>query len=205
MGTHRQSLRNKATAALSNGIPIFVTEWGTCSADGNGNLDLASTQLWLDFLKENDISDANWAISDKEEACAALRPGSSPQGNWDVSRLTESGAFIRTSIRSRGSFSPSPRPVPTPGPDTPAPTPSPPNNGHCSSDGEDCRGTKCCSDGSLTCYEKDEYWGSCRADCIPGINPVDPVQFQTPWTCNNLDVTARTETASTTTSTTTTT
>uniref|UniRef100_A0A915EGJ8 Glycoside hydrolase family 5 domain-containing protein n=1 Tax=Ditylenchus dipsaci TaxID=166011 RepID=A0A915EGJ8_9BILA len=36
--THRQSLRNKAQTALNNGLPIFITESGTTSADGNGTV-----------------------------------------------------------------------------------------------------------------------------------------------------------------------
>merc|ERR1711970_499654 len=88
-----------ASTALANGIPLFVTEWGICSADGNGALDLESTQVWLDFLKQHSISDANWAISDKDEKCAALRPGSDAAGSWPISHLTASGSFIRASIR----------------------------------------------------------------------------------------------------------
>merc|ERR1711881_719343 len=73
---------------------------GTCSADGNGEVDLASTQIWLNFMKDNYISDANWAISDKDEKCAALRPGSDADGSWPVGHLTTSGAFVRSSIRT---------------------------------------------------------------------------------------------------------
>jgi len=98
--THRDSLRQKASQALANGIPLFVTEWGTCSADGNGQLDLDSAQVWLDFLQQNHISDANWAISDKDEKCAALRPGSDVDGAWHVGDLTNSGTFVRSSIRA---------------------------------------------------------------------------------------------------------
>lgn len=97
--THKDFLREKARRALANGIPLFVTEWGTCSADGNGEVDLASTQIWLNFLKDNYISDANWAVSDKDEKCAALRPGSAADGSWPVSHLTDSGSFVRSSIR----------------------------------------------------------------------------------------------------------
>jgi endoglucanase len=34
--THKHLLRAKAVTALNAGIALFVTEWGTCSADGNG-------------------------------------------------------------------------------------------------------------------------------------------------------------------------
>lgn len=73
--THRQSLRNKVSAALANGVAIFATEWGTCDASGDGTLDLGETQAWLNFFAQHHISDANWAVSDKSEACSALRPG----------------------------------------------------------------------------------------------------------------------------------
>jgi endoglucanase len=101
--THKGSLRNKATTAMNNGIAIFVTEWGTCSADGNGQLDLNEAQVWLDFLKQHSISDANWAIADKSEACAALKPGAGANGGWAASDLTTSGTWVRNSIRT---FSP---------------------------------------------------------------------------------------------------
>jgi len=97
--THRDFLRQKARNALANNIPLFVTEWGTCSADGNGDLDLPSAQTWLSFLEENHISDANWAISDKAEKCAALIPGSDAGAKWPSDRLTGSGFFMRASIR----------------------------------------------------------------------------------------------------------
>lgn len=108
--THRDNLRDKARIAISNNVVIFVTEWGMCSADGNGALDLYSTQLWLDFLSENHISDANWAISDKRESCAALQPGASALGSWTTEQLTASGIFVRNAIHALMS---SPSPVPT--------------------------------------------------------------------------------------------
>merc|ERR1740123_840588 len=69
--THREGLRDKVATALSLGAAIFATEWGTCRADGNGQLDLAESQTWLSFFEENHISSANWAISDKLESCSA--------------------------------------------------------------------------------------------------------------------------------------
>ena len=37
-GTHGSDLRNKIDYALSKGAPIFVSEWGTSAADGNGGI-----------------------------------------------------------------------------------------------------------------------------------------------------------------------
>lgn len=101
--THKQSLRSAAARALRLNIPLFATEWGTCSATGDGELDLEETQRWLDFFEENHISDANWAISDKEEACSALVPGVASGGGWTAGQLTTSGAWVRGSIRGTSS------------------------------------------------------------------------------------------------------
>ena len=35
--THKQSLRNKAIAAINKGLPIFVTEYGTAKVGGGVN------------------------------------------------------------------------------------------------------------------------------------------------------------------------
>merc|ERR1712117_2221 len=102
--THRGELRNKVSSALSTGVAVFATEWGTCSADGNGQLDLGETQTWLNFFAQHHIGDANWAVSDKSEACSALQPGASGNGGW--SQLTQSGSFVRGSIRGDGGGSP---------------------------------------------------------------------------------------------------
>lgn len=36
----------------------------------------------MDFFERLNISDANWAVSDKQEACSALLPGASGEGGW---------------------------------------------------------------------------------------------------------------------------
>jgi len=82
--SHKEELRVKARAAMANGAAIFVTEWGTCNANGNGKVDVLETKKWLKFLEEYNISDANWAISDKSEACSALQPKASVRGHWPV-------------------------------------------------------------------------------------------------------------------------
>lgn len=56
----------------------------------------------------------------------------------------------------------------------------------CSSSSQNCHGTQCCSDSSQTCYEKDQWWAQCKASCIPGIDPTEDPQWQTPWSCSVL-------------------
>lgn len=97
--THKQGLRNKALKALQSGIAIFVTEWGTSEASGNGKLDYDETQRWLDFMKEHQLSWCNWSLADKRETSAALMPAASPNGGWSTNELSPSGLIVRSELR----------------------------------------------------------------------------------------------------------
>ncbi len=98
-GTHRDELRNRAKTALDNGIALFVTEWGTVSASGDGAVDRDETQKWMSFLAENNISHLNWAVNDKQEGASVILPGTSTSGNWPETALTDSGRLVRDIIR----------------------------------------------------------------------------------------------------------
>ncbi|MCH5186275.1 MAG: cellulase family glycosylhydrolase [Oscillospiraceae bacterium] len=92
-GTHGQWLRDRIDYALSKGAPIFVSEWGTSAADGNGGVFLNESSEWLRFLNDRGISWANWSLCDKNETSAALLPGTSANG-WGDESLSESGKFV---------------------------------------------------------------------------------------------------------------
>lgn len=88
-GTHGQFLRDWATEAMNNGIALFATEWGTVNANGDGGVAHASTDQWMDFLKQHNISHANWSYNDKVEGASALFP----DGGY-----TESGLKVKNII-----------------------------------------------------------------------------------------------------------
>ena len=96
--THKQFLRDKAKKALDAGLPLFVTEWGTCEASGNGMVDRAETQTWMSFLDQHHISWANWALNDKAESCSALTPDAGMHGPWSGNALTPSGSLVKALI-----------------------------------------------------------------------------------------------------------
>ena len=98
--THRQTYRNYATTAMNRGVAVFVTEYGTCAADGNGDIDEIETKNWWDFMERNFISYCNWSIADKVETSAVLQPGASINGGWNTNELTPSGNFVRNHLRS---------------------------------------------------------------------------------------------------------
>lgn len=93
-GTHGKWLRDRAEDALEKGLPLFVSEWGTSSADGSGGVFLDEAAVWLDFLEEKGISWVNWSLCDKGETSAALKPGTDPSARWTEKDLTPSGKFV---------------------------------------------------------------------------------------------------------------
>lgn len=98
-GTHKHNLRAKAEKALQLGAALFVTEWGTCNANGDGPIDEASVQEWLAFMRRHQLSHCNWAVGDKRETSCHLQPGAASTGGWKDSELTPSGRFVREIVR----------------------------------------------------------------------------------------------------------
>ncbi|PWC15274.1 hypothetical protein DDT56_12210 [Brenneria corticis] len=99
-GTHGQSLRDRLDAVQNQGLGVFVSEWGTSDASGNGGPFLPESQVWIDFLNDRGVSWVNWSLSDKQEASAALAPGASTTGGWTEANLSASGKFVREQIRA---------------------------------------------------------------------------------------------------------
>jgi endoglucanase len=101
--THGQWLRDQAKAALDAGAALFVTEYGTTDATGNGAVNEAATREWWAFLDKNFISHLNWSVADIPESSAALKAGASPEGGWAVSQIKPSGLLVREELRARAS------------------------------------------------------------------------------------------------------
>lgn len=97
--SHKAELRKKAEKAIKGGLPVMVTEWGSVTYDGDGDVDEKSSRKWLDMLRENGISHMMWAVSDKDEGSAMLKEGAPSKGGWKDKHLTESGKFARKVIR----------------------------------------------------------------------------------------------------------
>jgi endoglucanase len=97
--THKQALRDKAAAALKNGVALMVTEWGASEATGNGVLDRQETDRWIEFMNANELSWCNWSVADLTETSAALKPGAAPNGGWSSEVISPSGALVRQELR----------------------------------------------------------------------------------------------------------
>ena len=61
---------------------------------------LEESQKWVNFMNENNISWANWSLSDKNESSALLINGA-PNNSLDDNYLSESGKFIKQVMKEK--------------------------------------------------------------------------------------------------------
>ena len=130
--THGQNFRDKVTTAHNQGIPIYVTEFGTCTADGQSNISPEDTKEWLDFLRGYGISYSAWSLCNKNEAASLISPASSKTSGWTGDDLAGSGAIIVQLYRGykakQGEDTQTPAPATSaPATQTPTQTPIPTN------------------------------------------------------------------------------
>ena len=102
--SHGQVYRDKANTALTNGLPIIVSEFGTSDSSGTGGYDFVEAQAWLDWMNVNNISWINWALCNKLESTSIFQEpvgltgpwtdSDPPSQTWPASDFTESGSWI---------------------------------------------------------------------------------------------------------------
>jgi len=70
---------------------------------------------------------------------------------------------------------------------TPAPLSAPATSEQqCSATNKDCRNSHCCEEPGMQCYQKNQWWASCKRTCSPGIDRSEKPEFQLPWDCKPL-------------------
>jgi endoglucanase len=107
---HTDLYRNTFRAA-STRLPLFVSEFGTQEASGDGPDDFTSAQAWIDLLAERKVSWVNWNFSDDPRSGAVLKPGTCPNGPWTGGALKEAGAWIQARMSTPDDFKTTPSPV----------------------------------------------------------------------------------------------
>lgn len=100
--THKMGGYDKAAeSAMSKGIPVFATEWGTVNANGDGGPDLNSSQSWVNWMSQKKISWTNWNASAMDETSAAFTNALFDNGFT----YTASGSAVKGYIGSAPAYS----------------------------------------------------------------------------------------------------
>ena len=100
-GTHKDDLRNRLDTCVSNGLPVFISEFGICDASGNGALDYDSAGKWMELIEKHNVSFFCWNLANKSESSSVFKANSSRTSDWTEDDLNESGKWFRDYCRSK--------------------------------------------------------------------------------------------------------
>ncbi|MCD8300330.1 MAG: cellulase family glycosylhydrolase [Clostridiales bacterium] len=104
--THKDDLRNKMEAAINDGLPIFVTEFGICDASGNGTIDEESADAWVELMDKYNVSYVMWNLSNKDESSSIIDSSVTKTFGFTVDDLSHSGRWIYSLLQSEMSGQP---------------------------------------------------------------------------------------------------
>jgi endoglucanase len=88
----------KVDSCLARGQGVFMSEWSTCEASGDGRIDLEKSQKMADFLAARNVGWCIWALSPGSHSCDAFKQGVSLDGPWTDDQISTTGAFARRNI-----------------------------------------------------------------------------------------------------------
>lgn len=99
--THTDWLRNRLQNCYKKGLPVLVSEFGTCDASGNGGYNSTESTKWLKLLDSLKVGYVNWSACGKSETASAFVSGTNLKAiKSGTSQLTASGKFIRDWYRN---------------------------------------------------------------------------------------------------------
>lgn len=99
--THKTDLRNKMTAAINKGLPVFVTEYGICDASGNGAIDKEEANRWVQTMDEYGVSYIAWNLSNKQESSSIIKSSCSKVSGFKKSDLSDEGKWLYSMLRKK--------------------------------------------------------------------------------------------------------
>lgn len=99
--THKADLRNKMTAAINKGLPVFVTEYGICDASGNGAIDKKEADRWIQTMDEYGVSYIAWNLSNKQESSSIIKSSCSKVSGFKKSDLSDEGKWLYSMLREK--------------------------------------------------------------------------------------------------------
>ena len=102
--SHKQEYLD-ALSTVADQVPVFVTEFGTQTASGDGANDFTTSQKYLDLMARKQISWTNWNFSDDERSGAVFKPGTCAGNSFTgTGPLKPAGVWVRERMRTPDNF-----------------------------------------------------------------------------------------------------
>lgn len=92
--SHKDDARAELESALEAGLPVFISEYGLVSADGNGSVDTKEAKKWYDLIDEYKLSSCIWNLSNKDEGSALISADCQNTLDWKYEDLSEEGKYF---------------------------------------------------------------------------------------------------------------
>lgn len=99
--THKDDLRSRLKTCVDGGLPVFISEFGTCDASGNGANDFGQTSAWMELIEEYNLSFFSWNLSNKAESSSLISSSCSKTADWTEDELSESGKWLRNYMKNK--------------------------------------------------------------------------------------------------------
>jgi hypothetical protein len=100
-GSHGSSYRERVTNAINSGTPVFISEFGICDSSGNGNIQTAEADLWMDFCDKYNISHACWSASNADEDASYFKSSCTRTSKWTEDDLRDTGVWLVNTYRKK--------------------------------------------------------------------------------------------------------
>lgn len=99
---HTDDLRARAEYAIGKGLPLFMSECASMMHTGDGVIDPASWEAWMDLADRHGISWVCWSVSDKDETCSMLRPSAASDGRlWTDADLKPWAVLVKYYLNAK--------------------------------------------------------------------------------------------------------
>lgn len=102
--THTDWLRDRMNQAIDAGLPIFVSEFGTCDASGNGAFDEHQSNEWIKALDARGVSYITWNLSNKNETSSIFADGCSKTSGFSEEDLSQNGKWVYKLLSGKEKF-----------------------------------------------------------------------------------------------------
>jgi endoglucanase len=103
-GTHTVGqFGSKITSAKGSGNAVFITEWGTTTADGKSEANTSASSEWTSFMESNKIINCNWSLRQKVTKIGNASDEGSALFTGDKA-LTKQSELASASYTASGSF-----------------------------------------------------------------------------------------------------
>ncbi|WP_460557832.1 glycoside hydrolase family 5 protein [Ferruginibacter profundus] len=98
-GTHKIWLRDRCNEAMAKGLPLFISECAGMEASGDGPIDYAEWNKFVNWMNDKELSWVAWSVSDKKETCSILNPSAASTGKWKKKDVKEWGDLTKKALK----------------------------------------------------------------------------------------------------------